>query len=310
MSKISDYEFSKKTKYFFSFSNSNGIEGYKNAGNFQIIANNTLLTSQGSTANKPSRLEFNPIYCLLDLKYFNVSNVLANNKIRLTSAMFVNSPVTVTIPEGYYTAVTLATALQTALIASIVFVGGAAVGWLVDINGGFLRIRYTGTYGTPANATFDFSNFNGIDARSLLGFTVITQTLAYADRATGITGALPPDMATYDVLRICSKNLAKRFFAMNASGYLAQVDTLFEIPVYNYNIGATILFESTDDILKQEISPDFNMFDITVKDKNGNIIQFEETAQFSINFSIEREIYFQNPEEKLKQIQNYASYIS
>ncbi len=309
MSKIHDYEYSRKTKYFFSIKNTDAT-GSTNAGSFSVLCNNSLLTSQSSTGTKPSKLEFNPIFCLLDLKYHNVSNILNNNKIRVSSTMFANSPIIVTIPNGYYSAITLAAALQAALISSVVFVGGALPGWLVDINNGLLRIRFTGTFATPANTTFEFSDFNGIDSRSLLGFSAKTATLAYADRATGVSGTLSPDMLPYDVLRVCSKNLAKRSFAMN-NGYLSQVDTLFEIPVFNYNnLGETVLFETTDDLLSQEINPDFNTIDIIIKDVNGNVIQFDDTAKFSINFSITREIFNQTPEEKLKQIANYATYIS
>lgn len=309
MSKIHDYEYSRKTKYFFSIKNQDATGG-TNAGSFSVLCNNSLLTSQSSTGNKPSKLEFNPIFCLLDLKYHNITNILKNNQIRVSSAMFANSPIIVTIPNGYYSSLTLASALQTALISSIVYVGGAAPGWLVDINNGFLRIRFANVYAIPANTTFEFSDFNGIDSRSLLGFSEKTAILAYADRATGITANLFPDLLPYDVLRVCSKNLAKRSFAMN-NGYLSQVDTLFEIPVFNYNtLGETVLFETTDDLLSQEINPDFNTIDISIKDVNGNVIQFDDTAKFSINFSITREIFNQTPEEKLKQIANYATYIS
>lgn len=310
MSKIHDYEYSRTTKYFFSFSNSDAIPGFQSASNFQVLSNNNLLTNAQSTGNKPTRLMFNPIICTIDLKYFNISNVLNNNKIRVTSTMFANSPIIVTIPDGYYTVITLAAALQAALISAVKFVGDTAPGWLVDVaNGSQIRIRFTGTYGTPAVTTFEFSDFNGVDSRAALGFSAKTVQLAYADRATGITGPLSADLVAYDTLRICSKNLAKRFYVMR-NGYLSNSDVLFEIPVINYQLGSTVLFETTDNTLEQEISPDFSIFDIMVKDKNNNIIEFDSTAQLHINFSITREIFFQSPEEKLKNIQNYASYIS
>lgn len=308
---MQDYEYSSKRKYFFSLKNTDGVANFQNAGNFNILCNNSLLTAQQSTGKKPSSLQFNPIFCLLDLKYHNVSAILNNNKIRVTSTMFLNSPIIVTIPDGYYSAITLAAALQTALINSVVFIGPSLPGWAVDINAGVLRIRYTGTYASPANTKFEFSGFNGVDSRSLLGFSATEASLAYADRATGVIAPLSPDMLPYDVIRICSKNLAKRSFSLNSQGFMSQNDTLFEIPLVRYTaLGDTVLFETTDLLLEQEINGDFNNIDITIKDTAGNIISFDSTARCHINFAITREIFNQSPEEKIKQISNYASYIS
>jgi len=305
-----DYVYSSKRKIFCSFSNTDGIPGFKSASNFQVLSNNNLLTNAQSTGNKPANLIFNPIYATIDLKYFNVNNVLKNNKIRVSSTMFANTPVIVTIPDGYYSILTLAAALQTRLLADVLFVGSTSVGWLVDVqNGVNIRIRFSGTYATPAATLIEFSDFNSTDSRSILGFSTKTVTLAYADRATGVTGDLSADMLPYDCLRICSKNLAKRFYVMR-NGYLANSDVLFEIPLTSYALGAVVQFETTDNQLEQEINPDFSLFDIMVKDKNDNIIVFDSTAEFRINFSLTREVFYQSPEEKLKQIQNYASYIS
>lgn len=313
MSKIQDYEYSRKTKYFFSFSNSDGIPGFKNASNFQVLSNNNILTNAQSTGNKPTNLLFNPIICTIDLKYFNVSEALANNKIRVSSTMFAGSPIIITIASGYYSVITLAAALQAALITNVLYIGtpNTLAGWLVDVqNGTQIRIRFTAAYaGTSASTKLEFAGFNGSDSRSVFGFSGNSVDIAYADRATGATGTLAADMLPYDTLRICSKNLAKRFYIMR-NGFLSNSDVLFEIPITSYEIGSTVLFETSDNQLEQEINPDFSIFDIMVKDKEGNIIEFDSTAQFHINFSLTREIFFQSPEDKLKQIQNYASYIS
>lgn len=310
MSKITDYEYSRKTKYFFSFSNSDGTIK-KAAHDFEVLCNNNLLTNAQSTGNKPVNLLFNPITCTLDLKYFNVSQTLRNNKIRITSTMFANSPVIVTIPNGFYSVITLAAALQAALISSVIYATASPnlPGWLVEVvNATQLKISFTNaTSGTSASTTIDFS-FNGDDSRSVLGFSTNSTTIAYASRVTGVTGSLAADLQPYDVLRVCSR-LAKRFYTMQ-NGVLSNSDVLFEIPLSSYQLGQVVQFESTDDILQQEIQPDFSTFDIKIRDKKGNIIEFDSTAEFHINFSLTREIFFQNPEEKLKNIANYASYIS
>lgn len=309
---MQDYEYSRKTKYFFSFSNSDGVEGFKNASNFQVICNNNLLTNTQGGGNKPTNLLFNPILCNIELKFFNVSSILKNNQIRVSSTMFVGSPVIITIPSGSYSVLTLAAALQAQLLANVQYTGSPATSavWVVDVqNGSQIRIRFTAAFsGTAANTKIEFA-FNGVDSRSIFGFSANSVDIAYADRATGVTGNLAADMLPYDVLRICSKNLAKRFYVMR-NGFLSNSDVLFEIPLINYEIGATVKFETTDNLLEQEINPDFSTIDIMIKDKNNNIIEFDSTAKFHINFSLTREIFFQSPEEKLKQIQNYASYIS
>lgn len=311
MSKIGDYEYSRKTKYFFSFSNSEGTIK-KNAHDFEVLCNNNLLTNAQSTGNKPVNLLFNPITCTLDLKYFNVSETLLNNKIRVTSTMFANSPVIVTIPNGFYNVISLAAALQAALISSVIYDTASPnlPGWLVEVvNATQLKISFTAaTSGTSAATTIEFSDFNDTDSRSVLGFSTKVVTIAYASRVTGVTGPLAVDLQPYDTLRVCSR-LAKRFYTMQ-NGVLSNSDVLFEIPLISYQLGQVVKFESVDTTLEQEIQPDFSTFDIKIRDKKGNIIEFDSTAQLHINFSLTREIYFQSPEEKLKNIANYASYIS
>jgi hypothetical protein len=312
MSKIQDYEYSRKTKYFFSFSNSDGVAGFQSASNFQVLCNNNLLTNT-TGGGKPTNVLFNPIICSIDLKYYNVSEVLKNNKIRVSSTMFAGSPIIITIPSGYYSVLTLASTLQSQLVANVLYTGtpNYVAGWVVDVqNGSQIRIRFTAAFtGTSASTKIEFAGFNGVDSRSLLGFSGNSVDIAYADRATGATGTLAADLLPYDTLRICSKNLAKRFYVMR-NGYLSNSDVLFEIPLKDYQVGATVLFETTDNTLEQEINPDFSTIDFMVKDKSDNIIEFDSTAQFHINFSLTREIFYQSPEEKLKQIQNYATYIS
>ena len=305
-SKFDGYEIQKTTKYFFSFNNLDGETG-STPSNFNILMNNPSFTQVQSYA-KNTDLKFTPLSVIIDLKFFNVSgiNALYNNRIQITSTMFANSPITVEIPNGYYSASSLASTLQTLLEANVRYVGNVSAGWLVDIqNAVNLRIRWTEPYGTPANTTINFVP-TGFDSKSLLGFSNDSYVITYANRATGITGNLAVDLVPYESLRLCS-NIAKRFW-VKRNNILVQSDILLEIPLVSYELGGILKFETVDDLYEQDVHPDFNNILFQIKDENDNIIQFDPTAKINIMFILKRTISYPSPEEKIKAVQNYSSY--
>jgi hypothetical protein len=308
-SKFDDYQLTKQTKYFFSFSNSDGETG-ATPSNFNVMMNNPSFTNIQSYGQQTS-VKFTPLSVVMDLKFFNVSSALLNNKIIVASTMFANTPVSIIIPDGYYTAVSLASALQALLEANVRFVGvpPTSATWLVDVqNAVNIRIRFTGTFATPAitKITFRDQGPQTFDSRSTLGFSSDSYDITYASRATGITGELAVDLIPYDNLRICS-NVAKRFW-IKRNGVLVQSDVLLEIPIIDYSLGSTVKWEATDELYSQDVFSDFGNVSFSIKDKNGDIIPFDSTAKINIVFSIERTIRYPSPEEKLRAIQNYASY--
>ena len=307
-SKFDNYELNKKTKYFFSFNNEDGEAG-QTPSNFTIMMNNGFFTNLQSYG-KPSTVLFNPLLITADLKYFNVSETLKNNKFRVESTMFTAGQIDVVIPTATYTLTSLATAIQTALNAQVLYAGAppTAVGWLCAVNGGnTLKISYTNVFGgATANTKILFNFPFPYDTKSLLGFSNDNYTIAYANRATGITGEMSPDLLPYSNIRLCS-NLAKRFW-VKRNAILTQSDILIELPITEYQIGAVLKHESVDTLYEQEINSDFNSITFQLKDDSDRIIEMDATAVVNIIFSITREITYPSPEEKLRAIQNYATY--
>ncbi len=307
-SKFDNYELNKKTKYFFSFNNEDGEAG-QTPSNFTVMMNNGFFTNLQSYG-KPSTVLFNPLLITADLKYYNVSETLKNNKFRVESSMFTAAAIDVLIPTATYTLTTLATAVQTALNAQVLYTGAppTAVGWLCTVIGGTtLKISFTNAFvGATANTIIKFNFPFPYDTKSLLGFSNDNYTIPYATRATGITGEMSPDLLPYSNIRLCS-NLAKRFW-VKRNATLTQSDILIELPITEYQIGAVLKHESVDTLYEQEINSDFNSITFQLKDDNDNIIEMDSTAVVNIIFSITREITYPSPEEKLRAIQNYATY--
>lgn len=306
-SKFDNYQLEKTTKYFFSFNNEDGESG-STPSNFNILMNNPSFTNIHSYGKNTS-VSLTPLSVIMDLKFFNVSEALSNNRIKVASTMIANSEITIIIPDGYYSIFTLASTLQTLLEAQARFIGTptTSMGWVVDVqNAVNLRIRFTGTYGGASAFTKLTFKYGVYDAKALLGFSNDSYDIAYASRATGITGELAMDLIPYDTLRLCS-NVAKRFW-VKRNNVLVQSDVMLEIPIIDYNLGATVKWEAVDDLYKQDILEDFGNISFSIKDDNDNIIPFDSTAKINILFSIERTITYPSPEEKLRAIQNYASY--
>lgn len=309
-SKFDDYELTKTTKYFFSLENSDGEAG-STPSNFNVLMNNASFTNIQSFG-KQTAVKLIPLSVIMDLKFYNVSGALLNNKIIVSSTMFANNPVSIIIPDGFYTATTLASILQTLLEAQVRYIGAptTSAGWVVDVqNAVNIRIRFTNAYGGTTAITkiiFRDQAPQTFDSRSLFGFSADSYDIAYASRATGITGELAVDLIPYDSLRLCS-NIAKRFW-IKRNNVLVQSDVLLEIPIVDYALGAVLKWEAVDDLFSQDILPDFGNISFSIKDKKGDIIPFDSTAKINIVFSIERTVRFPSPEEKLRAIQNYASY--
>ena len=307
-SKYDNYELTKKTKYFFSFNNLDGEAG-QTPSNFTVMMNNGYFTNLQSYG-KPSNVLLNPLLITADLKYFNVSETLKNNKFRVESTMFTSSVIDVVIPTATYTLTTLATAIQTALLAQVQYAGAppTSAGWLCAVVGGnSLKISWATAYtGAVANTKISFNRPLTYDTKSLFGFSADNYTIAHADRATGITGTLVPDLLPYNSIRLCS-NLAKRFW-VKKNGILSQSDILIELPITEYQIGAVFKHESVDTLYEQEVNSDFNSITFQLKDEDDRIIEMDATAVVNIIFSITREITYPSPEEKLRAIQNYATY--
>jgi hypothetical protein len=170
---------------------------------------------------------------------------------------------------------------------------------------------------TIAIDTF-FDDVNGIKYNSTrwMGTTLSSsKTVSQTAHQVVVNGAFDPapspsvyppnvvDFRTIDTLRVHS-NVAKRFFEIKG-GRLSSNDVLFELTAPNTTVGTTLVWENNaPELYEQEIFSNFDNMVIELRDRTGNLIDFQSYCSFTMLFCIEREIEVADPKDRLKNLQN------
>jgi hypothetical protein len=310
----------KKTKQFFSInnavaSNSNGIN------RMEYNFNNSTLTNIQTSAGQ--KCVFTPVNISIDYDYKNISENYKNNKIifDFSTAGYTNR--TFTIPDNSYSPLSLCAFLNTALNDTLANGGvrsdaDASIAWLAEYNPLFnkILIRYTAAVAvTVSIETYPLIGGIQYNATRWMGTTVTSpktpQQTAQQVAANGaFTNPLPSidpplgvDFKTIDTIRVHS-NVAKRFFEIK-SGRLSENNVLFELIPPNSTVGSVMVWEPTNpDLYSQEIHSNFDNMVIELRDRTGNLIDFQSYCSFTMTFSVERTIEMPDSKERLKNLQN------
>lgn len=310
----------KKTKQFFSInnavaSNSNGIN------RMEYNFNNSTLTNIQTSAGQ--KCVFTPVNISIDYDYKNISENYKNNKIvfDFSTAGYTNR--TFTIPDNSYSPLSLCAFLNTALNDTLANGGvrsdaDASIAWLAEYNPLFnkILIRYTAVVAvTVSIETYPLIGGIQYNATRWMGTTVTSpktpQQTAQQVAANGaFTNPLPSiypplgvDFKTIDTIRVHS-NVAKRFFEIK-SGRLSENNVLFELIPPNSTVGSVMVWEPTNpDLYSQEIHSNFDNMVIELRDRTGNLIDFQSYCSFTMTFSVERTVEMPDSKERLKNLQN------
>ena len=248
----------------------------------------------------------------------------------------------VTITNGIYrTGAELAAAVLSALnTAAISWFGGNQIAWTnttFDANTGRMLFRYAtaAPAGTPqlwidsvyqdsvTGIVYDSSRVLGITGAVAgpNGFAVYTDgalNLPYASTqgaGAGVFGQSIVDLQTIDVVQLRCPQIAKRYFRKQGNHLvpgrnpLSFVPILFELPL-DTAIGGTFYWLPQDDRYSQEISSDYSTMTLTLTDKEGKVIPFNNNAEFNFQFYIEREIHVTSNAERIKAMSEYNRFKS
>lgn len=247
----------------------------------------------------------------------------------------------VIIADGIYkTGDDLGAAIVTALNgAAISWTGGAAITWTntaYDGNSYSIRFRYAtaAPAGTPelfidsvyqdvtTNIVYDSSRVLGTTGATVgpAGQTVYLDgafILPYASTQGANAGVPTPaftDLQTIDVIQLRS-NIAKRYYRKQGSNAVAGknplsfVPVLFEIPL-DTAIGGSFYWQPQDNRYSQEVNSNFESMTLSITDKFGRIVPFNNNAEMNFQFTIEREIIVPSNEERIKSMSEYNRFKS
>ncbi len=310
----------KRTKQFFSVnnavaSNSNGINRMEYNFNNSTLTN--IQTSHGQ------KCIFTPVNLSIDFDYKNISENYKNNKLYFDFATGGYNDITFTIPDNSYSPLSLCAFLNTALNDTLANGGvrsaaDGSIAWLAEYNPLYnkILIRYTAAVAvTVGIETYPVIGGIQYNATRWMGTTVSSpktpqQTAAQTAANGAFTNPLPSvypplgvDFKTIDTVRIHS-NIAKRFFEIK-SGKLSENNVLFELIPPNGIVGAVFVWEpSSPELYSQEVHSNFDNMTIELRDRTGNLIDFQSYCSFTMTFYIEREIEIPDPKERLKNLQN------
>lgn len=301
---------------------------YVNPNDFTVQFNNSSFTNVQANAGDGTIVKMYPQLCSLDLNYFNVSAVFGNNQLKFTSAIIVNSPVVITIPDGIYNIVNLVSTLGTLLNSNVNFVGETAANntvWFDTTAGSPPAFTSTGNinlfyrcYGTPTigDITVSFADSAATppyNSRKLFGSSsnsiVITAPAApVADKFGIYSFPYSADLLTYNIIRVHA-NLARRTYAMSG-GALNQTDIFFEMFLTSDNgTGTTVVFSPNDPFaFEQIVDSNFDTLRIQLRDVYGDLIQLAPTSEFHLTLGITREIPEQTNAQKIQQLAGFQHF--
>ena len=310
----------KRTKQFFSVNNavatsSNGINRMEYNFNNSTLTN--IQTSHGQ------KCVFTPVNLSIDFDYKNISENYKNNKLYFDFATAGYTDRIFTIPDNSYSPLSLCAFLNTALNDTLANGGvrsdaGASIEWLAEYNPLFnkILIRYTAAVAvTVSIETYPLIGGIQYNATRWIGTTVTNpktpmQTTQQAAADGAFTNPLPSiypplgvDFKTIDTIRVHS-NVAKRFFEIK-SGRLSENNVLFELIPPNSTVGSLMVWENHNpELYSQEIHSNFDNLVIELRDRTGNLIDFQSYCGFTMTFSVERIIEIPDSKERLKNLQN------
>ena len=311
----------KKTKKFFSINN-NVASNSTSINRMEYNFNNSTLTNIQTSSGQ--KCVFTPVNISLDYDYKNISENYKNNKLTFEFNTAGHSNKVFTIPDNSYTPLSLCAYLNSTLNEQNANGGvrnnaDASLEWLAEFNPLYNKILIR--YNVAVAITVAINTYFVIDdiqynATRWMGTTVTSpKTPQQTARQIVVSGAFTPvpvpsvypplgcDFKTIDTIRVHS-NVSKRFFEI-MGGKLTQNNVLFELPTPNSVVGAVMIWEPTNpERYSKEIFSNFNNMTIELRDRLGNLIDFQSYCSFTMTFCIQREIEIADPKERLKNLQN------
>lgn len=326
----------RSTRDFVTLSNLNAVGATPanpvNANNFTIQFNNTNFTNVQANAGDGTIVKMYPQLATLDLNYFNISTIFANNKFVVSGTQLINTPVTITIPDGIYNIVNFVSTLQQLLNANVDFTGSDGTNYIVWFDStagspspfastGNLNLFYK-AYGTGGTAisdlTFTFTGTSGgvaFDSRKLFGssstaITLLMPTAPVAGKFGSYVFPYPCDLQTYNVIRVHA-NIARRTYKM-ANNALNQSDIFFEMSLQSGNsVGTTLVFQPNDPFAYEQIvDSNFDTLRIQLKDIYGDPIPLSPSAEFNLTLGVQRDVPEQTNAQKIKNLATFQHFNS
>lgn len=288
-----------------------------NPASLRIYFNSTELTS--SNKNMMSKTYMTPLYLSINWYCQNVCELYKNN--RFTIKVGTQNPVTVVIPDDYYTGITL----QTALLAAIVTANPlwAVAGASVDFSGSTFNpnnSRFFFKVAQPVSAiagspsiVLDFKGVSGYDSSDVFGISKDANgeyklTITYPTSATGSikSGGESCDLQKVENLRVHS-NAAKSTY-IKKNNIMAATDILLNLPTYNVQSGSIFTFQPTEpSIYKQEIN-DTDYLTLYFTDNEDRLIPFTDNVEINFSYILERQLIPQTAQERINSVQNYIQW--
>jgi hypothetical protein len=326
----------RSTRDFITLSNLSAVGATTanpvNANNFTIQFNNTNFTNVQANAGDGTIVKMYPQLATLDLNYFNISTIFANNKFIVSGTQLINSPVTITIPDGIYNIVNFVSTLQTLLNANVDFTGSDTTNYIIWFDStagspspfastGNLNLFYKayGTGGTSiSDLTFTFVGSSGgvaFDSRKLFGsssnaITILQPAAPVAGKFGSYVFPYPCDLQTYNVIRVHA-NIARRTYKMSNNA-LNQSDIFFEMSLQSYNsVGTTLVFQPNDPFsFEQVVDSNFDTLRIQLRDIYGDLIPLSPSAEFNLTLGVIRDVPEQTNAQKIKQLSSFQHFNS
>ena len=127
---------------------------------------------------------------------------------------------------------------------------------------------------TVSTVKFDFTMAN--DAGQILGFS----PLLYTYSSVGIINSdFCPDVSRYSEIYIYSSCVENNYIMNSAGQGLNSVQILFSIPITS-TTGSNIIYQNFQDAFKQKIMNNLDRLEISIRDRNGDIIELNNSSTF------------------------------